>query len=419
MLPKAKIIRQNSAQFLSKALHHPSFSSVSKNDKNGGGEKKKTIHFFTTCPEPWGGSEELWARSARQLAGEDFRVTATLHFLDLTHPEVGKLIEAGIRLENYRGVPILRRSRTFKWRWEPVLTVARLRAAKPQLGVVSQGENLDGFRQIRNCRQADIPYVIICQKAAEDISPMDGDRPQFKDFYNQAQRVFFVSEHNRSVTEERLGLRLTNAEVISNPFKVDYNVNIPWPNSDDGRYRLALVARLWIRDKGQDILLKVLAQEKWKKRDLEVHLYGNGHNSLAITEMAQMLGVDKLKLCGFCPDVTEIWRQHHALILPSRHEGLPLVLVEAMLCGRPSIVTDVGGNTEVLEDEVSGFLARAATVEAVDDAMERAWNRRHEWQEIGRKAAALIRKKVPQDPSALFTAKLVAIHHEVTKSRQP
>jgi glycosyltransferase involved in cell wall biosynthesis len=406
--------------FLSKALHHPAFSSVSRADRNGVRTgSSKSIHFFTTCPEAWGGSEELWAMSARQMVSDHYRVTATLSHLDSTHPEVLKLLDAGVCLENYRGVPLLRRYSTFRWRWEPSLTVARLRAAKPQLAVISQGENMDGDRQIGYCRQADIPYVIICQKASEDSCPMDGDRPLLKDFFKDARRVFFVSEHNRDVTEERLGLKLTNAEVVNNPFKVDYNVNLPWPQEKEGRFRLACVARLWVRDKGQDVLLKVMAQEKWKKRDLEVHLYGNGHNAIAIAEMAQILGVDKVKLCGFCPDVTDIWRRYHGLILPSRHEGLPLALVEAMLCGRPAIVTNAGGNSEVLEDEVSGFMAQAATVAAVDDAMERAWNRRHEWQKIGMKAAALVRKKVSQDPSALFTAKLVAIHREVAGSRRP
>jgi glycosyltransferase involved in cell wall biosynthesis len=405
--------------FLSRALHHPAFSSVSNKEKARVDElKTKSIHFFTTCPESWGGSEELWARSARQMASQDFRVTATLSSLDSDHPEVHKLIEAGVYLENYRGVPLLRRYSTFRWRWESSLTVARLRSTKPQLAVISQGENLDGHRQIGYCQMANVPYVIVCQKAQEDSCPMDESRAYLKKYFNDARRIFFVSEHNRGVTEERLGMKLKNSEVVSNPFKVDHNVEIPWPETKDGALRLACVARLWLRDKGQDILLKVLAKEKWKKRDIEIHLYGNGHNAVAIAEMAQMLGVDKLKLCGFNTNVTDIWRKYHALILPSRHEGLPLALVEAMLCGRPSIVTNAGGNCEVIEDEVSGFVAQAATVESVDDAMERAWNRRHEWQKIGAKAAALIRKKIPQDPSALFTAKLIAIHREVAESRR-
>jgi glycosyl transferase family 1 len=49
---------------------------------------------------------------------------------------------------------------------------------------------------------------------------------------------------------------------------------------------------------------------------------------------------------------------NHVHAMPSRIEGLPLVLIEAMLCGRPVVATDVAG-AEVIEDEVTGFLAGA------------------------------------------------------------
>jgi glycosyltransferase involved in cell wall biosynthesis len=402
---------------LSKVLHYSAFGSYTKGESKAVDEAtSKHIQFFTTCPEAWGGSEELWAGAARRLATQGYRITAHLSHLDLTHPEVINLIESGVRIDRYRGVPLLWRYRGLGVRWEPALTVARLQATKPKLAVISQGENMDGYRQIFYCQQASIPYVLICQKAMEDNWPMDGDRARLKESFAQAKRVYFVSEHNRVITEECLGRKLPNGEVIHNPFKVDYHTELPWPDLPHGRFRLANVARLWMRDKAQDIILKVLAQEKWRQREIEVNFYGNGHNAIALKELAEMLGVTNVRLCGFSRDVTEIWRQHHALILPSRHEGLPLALVEAMLCGRMAITTNAGGNAEVVDDEQTGFLARAVTVEAVDDAMERAWNRRNEWQKIGLNAARHIRKIIPEDPCAIFTDKLTAIYREVVGS---
>jgi glycosyltransferase involved in cell wall biosynthesis len=421
MLPKVKIIRENSARFLSKAFHHPAFRNVSKGDKTEGHNgKTKHIHFFTTCPESWGGSEVLWAATARQLAAKGFRITANFVHLDQTHPEVIKLIEAGVKLEKYQGVPVLRRSSMFRKRWEHPLTIARLKAQKPQLAVITQGENFDGRRLIGYCRQAAIPYVVICNKACEDMCPMDYDRDILREALSEALRVFFVSQHNLRVTEERLGHRFTNAEVIINPYMVDYHVKLPWPDLKQGRFQLACVARLWMRDKGQDILLKVLTQEKWKRRDIDFHFYGQGPNAVGLKEMAEFLGVaNQITFHGFYEDVTDIWRKHHALVLPSRYEGLPLALVEAMLCERPSIVTSAGGMREVIENEENGFLAPASSVEAFDEALERAWNRRTEWQKIGLNAGVSIRKKVPEDPTSIFTEKILAIYHDLEKSRQP
>jgi glycosyltransferase involved in cell wall biosynthesis len=106
-------------------------------------------------------------------------------------------------------------------------------------------------------------------------------------------------------------------------------------------------------------------------------------------------------LGGFCNDIDQLWREHHALVLPSRFEGNALAMIEAMLCGRMPIVTDVGRVTELVDDNRSGFIAPAATVQLIDDAMERAWQRRHEWQAMGALAAADIRKRhgltPPQD----------------------
>src|SRR5437763_3000966 len=47
-----------------------------------------------------------------------------------------------------------------------------------------------------------------------------------------------------------------------------------------------------------------------------------------------------------------------------------------ILCARPAIVTNVGGNAELLEDGRSGFVAPAPTIKHLNEAMERAWDRR-------------------------------------------
>jgi len=58
-------------------------------------------------------------------------------------------------------------------------------------------------------------------------------------------------------------------------------------------------------------------------------------------------------------------------------------LVEAMLCGRPAVVTDVGGNTEWIEDGRTGFVAEAPTAKSFGAALERAWLAQADWQKMG------------------------------------
>jgi glycosyltransferase involved in cell wall biosynthesis len=91
--------------------------------------------------------------------------------------------------------------------------------------------------------------------------------------------------------------------------------------------------------------------------------------------------------------------------MPSRIEGLPLAVVEAMLCGRPVVATDVAG-AEVVEDGVTGFLAEAPAVGSIGNALERFWTRREEAQQIGATAAERIRHLIPPDPVRIFADKI-------------
>jgi glycosyltransferase involved in cell wall biosynthesis len=148
-----------------------------------------------------------------------------------------------------------------------------------------------------------------------------------------------------------------------------------------------------------------------------VSFFGEGHNREALEDMAKLLGVSSVRFRGFTENIIDIWREHHALLLASRAEGLPLVLVEAMLCGRPGIVTTAGGCAEVVEDGKTGFIAKVADYHALDAAMERAWSCRERWRQMGLDASRSIRSHVPPDPCAVFAAKLEEICSAVMNER--
>ena len=66
--------------------------------------------------------------------------------------------------------------------------------------------------------------------------------------------------------------------------------------------------------------------------------------------------------------------QYHYYILPSKYEGMPKTLLEAMACSLVCIGTDVKGINEVIEDGVSGFLAKTTDTADIVDAIARAIN---------------------------------------------
>jgi glycosyltransferase involved in cell wall biosynthesis len=374
--------------------------------------------FASSCTDFWGGSEELWAGAASIFARAGHEARAFKTNVNRSEKRVIELESANCPVRDLQGLPpkpLRLINRFLPHDRQPVhknyaqksLDKA-LRSFQPDLTVVSQGINFDGVYLAEVCRRLKLPYVVVAQKAVDFLFPADEERAVARAVYESAEKCFFVSRHNLNLTEEQIGARLPNAEIVFNPFAAPFENSLAW-NEDDGRIRLACVARLFIIDKGQDILLRVLAREKWKKRDVEVTFFGEGINKQALVEMARLLGVGNVKFAGYVGDVERIWKESRALVLPSRSEGLPLALVEAMLYGRPSIVTDVGGMAEIVDDNVTGFVAAAPTAEAFDEALERAWAQRRNWRQIGIRAADSIRKIVPPDPCLQFSNKLLEL----------
>ncbi len=389
-------------------------------------KRSSSILFLTSCYDVWGGSEELWSGAAVELRKRGHRVMCSRIKRGgkwQKHPRWKQLRAQGLATGVFT-VPLLLRAvpDAVLLFWKPLALVLyglgnrwlsfRLRCLAPDLVVIAQGNTYDAMQSIELpliVKHADKRFVLVCQKNTEAEWPNDNLRERYRGQFGQAKKVYFVSEHNRSTTQMQLGLPLENAEVVRNPYCVGSREPLPWPQSSDGVLRLACVARLYANEKGQDILLQVLARAKWRERPLQVSFYGSGSHAAGLEGMAGFLGLKTVRFRGFSDDVTNIWREHHALVLPSRAEGLPLAQVEAMICGRVPIVCPAGGAGEILEDDVTGFLASATNVDALDEAMERAWRRREEWPEIGRKASESVWQYFPRDPCAVFADKLEAL----------
>jgi len=377
--------------------------------------RPKSFVFLSSNRTPWGGSEELWAGAAIALAEQGHRVSALKGYVDTKAPRVQRLRALGRPVRDLsRPVWLPAKVTSFATHVSPhsvhflylAAVALKLAMSRPDLVIISQGGSHDGQFMASICRRLKKPYVLIAQKAGYPYWPTDSSLPSLRASYTKARACYFVSEHNLRLTEEQFGVALPHARVVRNPFLVPWTRRHDWPSGDV--MRLACVGRLWVMEKGQDLLIRVLARDKWRARPLSVTIIGEGPHRAALEAMAAYHQVDRVSFAGFVTDIPAIWNDHHALIAPSRCEGLPLVLVEAMLSGRVPIATDVAGIAELLDDGATGFLAAAATEDALDAALERAWQRRDEWQAIGAAAAERIRELVPEDPAKDLAAMLLS-----------
>lgn len=213
--------------------------------------------------------------------------------------------------------------------------------------------------------------------------------------------------------ENQIGALIKNKKIVKNPINPRVIRGKPQtirPIDDTASF--ACVGRLHPQSKGQDILLRALASDVWKARDWTLSLYGHGPQKIVLQQLVDALELQgKVLFMGHAADVSEIWARHDILLLPSRYEGMPLALIEAMVCGRPSVSTDVGDVRELVHEGVTGCLASAATTELYASALERMWNLRQKWPEMSVKSYEYIENWLGNDPAQELADLILAYTH--------
>jgi glycosyltransferase involved in cell wall biosynthesis len=374
----------------------------------------RILFVSTMVGSPWGGSEELWSRAALEFAAQGVPVSANVHMWSPPHPRTLELIDRGVEVR-FRPIPYPLLKRAWLAFTSPRNTplVAELErhidAIKPQFVVISEGGGaFSPIELLDLCIGRELSFAWIQHVNADCFWIPDDLAERYRKSLAAAQRCYFVSKANQQLTEKQIGCDLPNAEVVWNPVNVDFNAAPVWPPlGPEDEFRLASVARLDPRGKGQDILFEALAGPLWAARSWRLSLYGVGPMRDTLERLVRRLGLsDRVVFAGHVNNVEEIWASNHVLVMPSRFEGLPLAMIEAMLCGRPVIATDVAGHSEVIEDGVTGFLAEAPTVAGMANALERFWASRDDARKIGAAASKRIRKLVPSDPVRIFAEKI-------------
>lgn len=120
--------------------------------------------------------------------------------------------------------------------------------------------------------------------------------------------------------------------------------------------------------KAHDVLLKAIAQLE----GVRVVILGEGTQRLALEQLAADLGIsDRLTLLGWVDNPRAYLPQFDVMALPSRSEGFPLAIVEAMLAARPVVATRVGSVAEAVIDGETGLLIEKDDVAGLAAALRR------------------------------------------------
>lgn len=368
---------------------------------------------FVSANQGGGGSEELWIQSASILAHHGHQVLALTEWNETAKRRKTQLSTFGIThraLANNSLFPIKVARKLLRMR-EPGLDVLNyeLKRFNPDIVIFNSGTLLDGLQYLEAINDNRSRCVVVTHLVSTDNWPNDLLSSRILTAFSQSEEACFVSEHNRNLFFLQTGERLTNSHIVRNPFLVSRALPMP-AIKDGGPVKLALPARLHPRTKGHDILFEVLARPHWINRNLNISILGTGSCEMTLKKLCSNLGINhKVSFVGHVNDMESVWRDHHGLILPSRHEGLPIAQVEAMWSGRVVIASPAGGIPEIMKPGISGFLAKSCDAESLDYTLSEAWSRLNDWEAIGAAAGHFIRTIIPPNPAQIWAEHLLTL----------
>lgn len=354
---------------------------------------KKLVFITTNDGASNGGSEQLWIETALECRKRGCDVMVFIKKWDPVPYFIQLFYDNGVKV-NFKGYGD----------FEHVLLF------KPNLLIISTGDQDDGIEWYQKCRIHNVPYVIINQLTKEPkYWPIRVDiNEQVKEGYLNATRVFFTCNNNREVMEKRINCQISHTDIHYNPFHIDRNIVIPFPPLNDC-LKIAIPANLLRVHKGQHLAIELFNFKKWRDRPIQLNLYGKGADEEILKAMVEKYQLKNVFFHQHAGDLLTIWRNNHAILMPSFMEGLPIVLVGAMLCARVPVLTNIGAHGELINDNVNGFIAQQPTVKSLDDALERAYQQLANWEDIGQKAREKILSIIPKDPVDDFISKITSL----------
>lgn len=223
------------------------------------------------------------------------------------------------------------------------------------------------------CRMAHIPYAVNITGLGSAIEN-GGWLKKFvlalyKPALKGARAIFFENTGNRD-TLAATGVVPRGRDAVLNGAGVNLD-DYPYQSyPQEGPVRFLFVGRV-MREKGVDELFAAAKRMKQEYGDgVEFHIVGSFEEGYKpLMDELEQAGV--VQYHGYQSDMKRFYAMASCVVLPSYHEGMSNVLLEAAASGRPLITSDISGCREAVEDGVSGYLCPAKDANALYEAMQR------------------------------------------------
>lgn len=210
-------------------------------------------------------------------------------------------------------------------------------------------------------RTLDLPVLSTLHNVPHNYARQRRDRYLLQRFTARRWATHFVavSPHVRMRFIQEWRIPPGRISAIPNSVRMDPFLAIPpgVPDEAGAGPTITNVARL-NPQKAQHVLLQAMPAVLERFPRARLLLVGKGHLGPQLRRQAVEMGIaDHVVFTGVRHDVPDILAQSDVFVLSSHWEGLPLSAIEAMAAARPVLLTDVGGNSDLVEHGRSGLLA--------------------------------------------------------------
>lgn len=203
----------------------------------------------------------------------------------------------------------------------------------------------------------------------------------YKKGLKKAKCVFFQNRANEEFFKEKKVVSGNTQLLPGSGVNVEKFAYMEYPEKITTN--LVFVGRI-IKDKGVFELAEV-AEKLKKRQDIQFTIVGD----VEYGSKNPFTNMQNVSCVGFHKDIKPYLKDAHAIVLPSYHEGMANVLLEAAACGRPILTSNIPGCRETLDEGVTGLGFEPKNVESLCKAIEKfvafPYEQKSEMGKAGRK----------------------------------
>lgn len=204
--------------------------------------------------------------------------------------------------------------------------------------------------------------------------------------YKRANAIVVLFDSFRNLSG---GKYFNKATTIPNPVLA---INLPTKTVEQNRIRFVTIANN-TPPKGLDLLISAFIAAREASNNIVLRIYGSDRSG----ELQKMVdsndALSYIQLMGYTLNVNEALEWADVYVMPSRHEGFPNSLCEAMSAGKCCIATECHkGITEIIQNGDNGYLVPAENAQELAKAIVNIANNPTSIKEIGEEAKKVAQK---------------------------